>query len=253
MKIRTTYLIAITSLILFSCGKENKKGDEKSIVETKMEGNYISKIWKSTKDLFIGSESNIKSSTQVKKEKGNYISKKWKTTKEIFIESDSVIKARKVTYFADLNKKYSEFKFVQHWFASKSKELQNLQGEFYKMIKGTTVNNETISYNDLASISPQGTYKYLLISDDAFYIYDLSVNKGIIKCKGVRRIKKGMSSEPMHDLIFDKNGNLKQEIFQGDVEQDLFTKEGHIFFKFEKEYEGKMVTNTIDLGVERKF
>lgn len=215
---RIIYLVLFVSVTMLSCGNE---GNEKKVA--------------------------------VKKEEGSYISKKWKNTKEIFVESDSVIKVRKQNYYADLNKKYPDFKNVQNWFDSKPKQLLDMKGEVYKMIKSAINNNETISYTDLTSEGQQGTYKYLFVNDDAYYIYDLAVTNNKVEYRGVRRIKKGYRKEPMHDLIFDATGNLKQEVFQGEVTQDLYTKDGHIFFEFEKDLEEGSVINTVDLGVERKF
>ncbi|KGO93191.1 hypothetical protein [Flavobacterium subsaxonicum] len=222
MKIKITYLITITSLILFSCGsKEEEKGIKKEVTEAKKEGNYISK--------------------------------KWKSTKEIFVESDSIISARKASYFANQRKKYPEYFSVQKWFESNPKQLLNLKGDYYKMLKGAVLDEGTIIHKDLTSKSEFGTYKYLFVTEKAYFIYDLSYEDNKIEYKSVRRIQKGFGKEPMHDLIFDKHLDLEKEVFQGEVKQDLFTKNGHLFFEYEKKVNGNSVTNTIDLGTERKF
>ena len=221
MKMRITYLIIATFFVLFSCGKK----DEKLTKET----------------------------SAVKKTEGNYVSTKWKKTKEYFVDSDSAVNIRKYNYYNDLIKTYPDFKVVQNWFLSKPKQLQNMNGELYKMVKSAINNNETISYTNLAIEGPKGTYKYLFITNDAFYIYDLLVINGSVNYKGVRRIKKGFRKEPMHDLIFDLSGNLNQEIFQGEVKQDLYIKDGHVYFEFEKDQEEGSVINTVDLGKERNF
>lgn len=218
---RITYLIIIASVLLFSCRKEDKKSN--------------------------------KETSAVKKTNGNYVSTKWKKTKDYFVDSDSLLNIRKHNYYNDLIKSYPDFKPVQNWFLSKPKQLQNMQGELYKMIKGSVNKNETISYTNLAIKGPQNTYKYLFVTHNAFYIYDLLVTNNTVIYKGVRRIKKGFRKEPMHDLKFDRSGNLYQEVYQGDVEQDLYTKDGHVYFKLEKDQENGSVINTVDLGKERKF
>jgi hypothetical protein len=183
---------------------------------------------------------------------GDYISIKWKKTKDLFIESDSVTEVKKSKYYAALSKKYPEYDAVKKWFASKPIQLQNLDGTFYKMLSNNIVNNKSVTHEDLHRASDVGTYKYLFVNDDAYYIYDLSERKGKIFCKGVRRIKKGYGKKPIHDLEF-KNGVLTREVFQADVEQDLFTKDGLLYFQWEKEVDGGEVTNTVNLGPERDF
>lgn len=218
---KNIYIIIVTTLIFFSCGKEDKN--------------------------------TIKKSTTVKKTEGNYVTKKWKKTKDFFVDSDSVVNIRKHNYYNNLFKSYPDFKVVQNWFLSKPKQLLNMNGDLYKMINSSINNNETISYTNLAIKGPQGTYKYLFVTNEAFYIYDLLVKNNSVTYKGLRRIKKGYRNEPMHDLIFDSSGNLKQEIYQGEVKQDLFTKNGHVYFEFEKSTQDGSVINTIDLGKERNF
>ncbi|PTT02250.1 hypothetical protein DBR27_11320 [Flavobacterium sp. HMWF030] len=195
----------------------------------------------------------VKKIAKEKKTDGNYVSKKWKKTKEYFVDSDSLKKIKEDKYFKDLKSKYPEYSKVQKWFASNPKELQNLKGDFYKMLKAIIVDNGSITYKNLIPLSEQGTYEYLFINDDAYYIYDFSFVNNQIKPEGVRRIKKGYGEQPIHDLIFDHNHFLEKEIFQGNVEQDLFTKNGHVFFEFEKDVNDKKISNTIDLGKERDF
>lgn len=220
MKIKSIYLIVIT-LVLFSCGNENKKENKKDAVESKKEGNYISK--------------------------------KWKSTKEVFVDSDSLINARKTAYFAFQRKNYSEYISVEKWFKSNPKQLLNLKGDYYKMLKGAILDEGTIKHIDLTKKSEFGTYKYLYVTKDAYFIYDLAFESNNVKYKSVRRIQKGFGKEPMHDLIFDNQLNLDTELFQGDVKQDLYTKNGHLFFEYIKDVNGNSVANTIDLGTERKF
>lgn len=221
MKGKITSLLIIISLVLFSCGKENKKTS--------------------------------KETTPVKKTDGNYVSKKWKKTKEYFVDSDSVINIKRKKYFKDLKTKYPEFLYVQKWFDSNPKELLGLKGDYYKMIKATIEDNGSVTYKNLIPLSDQGTFEYLFVNDDAYYIYEFSFIKNKIKPEGVRRIKKGYGDQPMHDLVFDKNHFLQKENWQGNLDQDLFTKNGHLFFKLVKEVNEKKVTQTIDLGKERKF
>lgn len=221
MKRKITSLVIITSLVLFSCGKEDKKTS--------------------------------KETASVKKTDGNYVSKKWKKTKEYFVDSDSVINIKREKYFKDLKTKYPEYLHVQKWFDSNPKELLGLKGDYYKMIKATIEDDGSITYKNLIPLSEQGTFEYLFVNDDAYYIYDFSFIKNKIKAEGVRRIKKGYGDQPMHDLVFNNNQFLEQEIFQGNVGQDLFTKNGHLFFEFDKEVNDKKVINTIDLGNERSF
>lgn len=222
MKIKTTYLLTITSLLLFSCGnKKEKKEIEKVAIEKKTDGNYISK--------------------------------KWKSTKEIFVDSDSIVNARKTAYFVNLKKIYPEYVSVQKWFESKPKELLNLKGDYFKMLNGVITDEGTITHEDLTKKGEFGTYKYLYITEKAYFIYDLAYTNNKVEYKSVRRINKGFGKEPMHDLIFDKQQNLEKELFQGEVKQDLFTKDGHLFFEYIKDVNGNSVTNTIDLGTERNF
>ena len=217
MKIKSSCIITIASVLLFSCGKENKK----VTIETKTDGNYISK--------------------------------KWKNTKEVFVDSDSIINVRKTAYFAYQKKNYPEFTIVEKWFLSNPKQLLNLKGDYYKMLKGAVLDEGSITHNDLIAKSEFGTYKYLYVTEEAYFIYDLACTNNKVKCKSVRRIKKGFGKEPMHDLIFDKQLNLEKELFQCDVKQDLFTKNDKLFFEYEQEVNGNSVTNTIDLGTERNF
>ena len=222
MKIKTTYLISITSLLLLSCGNKQEKKE-------------------------------VKKATIEKKTDGNYISKKWKSTKEIFIDSDSLVAARKKAYFTDQKKKYPEYASVQKWFKSHPKQLLDLKGDYYKMLKGAVDDEGTITHKDLTKKSEFDTYKYLYVTKEAYFIYDLAYDNNEVLYKSVRRIQKGYGKEPMHDLIFDKQLELEKELFQGEVEQDLFTKNGHLYFEYEKKVNGNSVTNTIDLGTERHF
>ncbi|NRT14907.1 hypothetical protein HNP99_001251 [Flavobacterium sp. 28A] len=226
---KNAYLLSSMLLILISCGKEEK--EEKPAVKGNVEV-------KSVKN---------------KKEKKSYISQKWKKTKEVFSESDSVIQVRKEKYFTDLNTKYSDYKLAEKWFSSNPHELMKKKGDFYKMIKSEIDNNNTIEHVDLSHKSSLNSYKYLFVTEDEYLIYDLKIENNRCNYVGVRRIKKGFRKEPVHDLIFDKNGNLGKEIYQGEVKQDMFTKDGHLFFEFEKDSKGQNVKNTIDLGIERNF
>lgn len=222
MKIKTTSLITITSFLIFSCGnKEEKKDVKKIAIEKKTDGNYISK--------------------------------KWKGTKEIFVDSDSIINARKTNYFENQRKKYPEYASVQKWFESNPKELFGLKGDYYKMLKATIADGDTKNYKDLTALSEAKTYQYIYITGDAFFILDLSTQKDVVNMIGSRRIQKGYGTEPMYDLFFDSKKNLTKEAYLGDVEQDLFTKNGHIYFEFKKEINDSFVSNTIDLGTERDF
>ncbi|GGF30034.1 hypothetical protein [Flavobacterium limi] len=221
MKGKITSLIITTSLVLFSCGKENEKTSKEAVA--------------------------------VKKTDGNYVSRKWKKTKDYFIDSDSIKNIRKEKYFKDLKAKYPEYEYAQKWFESNPKELFGLKGDYYKMIKATIEDDGSITYKNLIPVNERGTFEYLFVNDNAYYIYELSFLKNKIRPEGIRRIKKGYGDQPMHDLEFDNNHFLEKENFQGNVDQDLFTKNGHLFFEIAKETNDKKVTQTIDLGVERKF
>jgi hypothetical protein len=265
MKIKTTCLITMTSILLFSCGKENNEVTPQMTTEIETDGNYFSNKWSAIKEQFTDSDSIVSktitsgkeivndSKETVKKVEGNYISTKWKSTKGMFVDSDSVINARKITYFDYQKNNYPEYQSVQKWFESNPKELLNLKGDYYKMLKATITDGPSISYKDLIGLTEAQTYEYLFVTDDAYYIYDLSCKKNVVEVKGSRRIQKGYGKEPMHDLIFDSKMNLVKEVFQGEVTQDLFTKNGHLYFKFEKEVNDSFVKNTIDLGTERNF
>lgn len=161
--------------------------------------------------------------------------------------------ARKNSYFTQQQNNYPEYISVQKWFESNPKQLLNLKGDYYKMLKGAINDEGTITHKDLVKKSEFDTYKYLFITEDAYFIYDLAYENNKVQYKSVRRIQKGFGKEPMHDLIFDKNIDLEKEVFQGKVKQDLFTKSGHLFFEYEKKVNGNSVTNTVDLGTERKF
>lgn len=221
MKGKITSLLITTSLILFSCGKEDKKKSKETVA--------------------------------VKKTDGNYVSRKWQKTKDYFVDSDSIKNIRKEKYFKDLKTKYPEYLYVQKWFESNPKELFGLKGDYYKMTKATIEDNGSITYKNLIPLSERGTFEYLFVNDDAYYIYEFSFIKNKIKPEGVRRIKKGYGDQPIHDLEFDKNHFLEKENFQGNVDQDLFTKNDNLFFKIVKEINDKKVTQTFDLGTERKF
>lgn len=217
-----TIASVVLSIMLFSCNKrEEKKDDRKETIEEKTNGNYISK--------------------------------KWKSTKEIFVDSDSLINDRKIAYFNMQKDKYPEYKHVQKWFESNPKQLLNLKGDYYKMLKGVISDNGTITHKDLATKSKNDTYKYLYITEDAYFIYDLKYSEDKVEYKGVRRIQKGFGKQPMHDLIFDKNIELEKEVSQGKVKQDLFTKNGHLYFEYKNKVNKNSVINKIDLGLERNF
>lgn len=222
MNIKKTQLLTITAILMFSCGnKDEKKEIENIVIEKKTEGNYISK--------------------------------KWKTTKEIFIDSDSLVSTRKDAYFKKQQNNYPEYISVQKWFESNPKQLLNLKGDYYKMLKGAINDEGTITHKDLIKKSEFDTYKYLFITEDSYFIFDLACENNKVQYKSVRRIQKGFGKEPMHDLIFDGNIELEKEVFQGEVKQDLFTKNGSLFFEYEKKVNGNSVINTVDLGIERKF
>ncbi|MEC5166908.1 hypothetical protein RCH18_002657 [Flavobacterium sp. PL11] len=224
---KNAYLLSAFLLILSSCGKEEKE----TILKEKVE---IRKV-------------------ENKKEKKSYVSEKWKQTKEVFSESDSTVKVRKNKYYADLNAKYPDYKLAEKWFSSKPHQLMNKKGDFYKMIKSEVDNNNTIEHKDLSHKSIFDTFKYLYITEEEYLIYDLKIENTKCDYVGVRRIKKGFRKEPVHDLTFDKNGDLGKEIYLGEVKQCLFTKNGHLFFEFEKDSKGQNIRNTIDLGIERNF
>lgn len=258
MKIKTTCLITVTSFLIFSCGKENSEVTPQVTTEIETDGNYFSEKWTAIKEQFTDSDSIVSNTISSGKEtvnnvNGNYISKKWKSTKGMFVDSDSVINARKITYFDYQKNNYPEYQSVQKWFESNPKELLNLKGDYYKMLKGAVLDEGTITHKDLTEKSEFGTYKYLYITEKAYFIYDLAYSNNKVQYKSVRRIQKGIGEEPMHDLEFDKRRNLKREKFQGEVKQDLFTKNGHIFFEYKKKVNGNSVANTIDLGTERNF
>lgn len=190
---------------------------------------------------------------EIKKEKPGFISVKWKQTKEIFVESDSTLKAREEKYYSDLEKQFPEYLSVKKWFLSKPKVLLGEKGDFYKMIKNEIDNNNTITHNDISKKSEYNTYKYLFVSENAYYIYDLEVIGEKCIYKGVRRIKKGFGKQPVHDLLFDEKLNLKKEVFHGKVSQDLYTKDDILYFEFNKKTQDQTVKNSIYLGKEKNF
>ena len=162
MKITSIYVMLIT-LVLFSCGKENKNESTNKKIETKTEGNYISK--------------------------------KWKSTKEVFVDSDSLINARKTAYFAYQRKNYPEYVSVEKWFKSNPKQLLNLKGDYYKMLKGAILDEGTIKHIDLTKKSEFGTYKYLYVTEDAYFIYDLAFESNKVKYKSVRSFRKHYANQ----------------------------------------------------------
>lgn len=194
-----------------------------------------------------------KKKEEVKNEQPGYISVKWKQTKEIFVESDSILKIREKKYYADLEKTYPEYKAVKKWFTSKPKVMLGETGDFYKMIKNEIDNNNTITHNDISGKSEYDTYKYLFVSENAYYIYDLEVAETLCRYKGVRRIKKGFGTQPVHDLVFDEKFNLSKEVYHGEVSQDLYTKDQKLYFEFKKKTKDQNVKNTVYLGTEKRF
>ena len=218
---RNNYYILFLALFYLSCSKDKRKID--------------------------------KQETVVQESRKSGISVKWEQTKEIFVESDSIKNTRKEKYFSDLKNTYPDYSIVKNWFAKSRSKYINENGEFYKMLKNETNNNNTIVHKDLSSVSANNTVKYLFVTEDAYYIFDLEILENRAVYKGVRRIKKGYASQPVHDLIYDDNISLVKEVYQGKVKQDLFTKNGRLYFEFEKNSGDQKVKNTIDLGTERNF
>lgn len=164
------------------------------------------------------------------------------------LKSDSLEQQKIKDYYDFYKAKYPEYSSIADWFNSKPKQLQNLEGNFYKIISSIVVDGKNIVRKNHEKSSGNNIYKYFYETEDYFFIYELKIKGENIQCLGVRRIKDGYGNQPMYDLIFDENGNLKKEIYQADVNPNFYKDHETIFFEFSKEYDDKKIINTINLG-----
>lgn len=196
-------------------------------------------ILKKSKDA-ISSSANYLDSTLIKKPIKYFDDRK--------LKSDS-LEQKKIKDYYDLNKaKYPEYSLVYNWFNSKPKQIQNLEGNFYKIISSVVIDGKDVVRKNHENSSGNNVYKYFFETENYFFIYELRINGKNVQCLGVRRIEDGLGNEPMYDLIFDENGNLKKEIYQAEVNPNFYEDEDTIFFEFSKEYDDKEIINTINLG-----
>jgi len=173
--------------------------------------------------------------------------------KGLFTESDSLKVVKKDLYYSKLSAKYADFNAVQGWFLSRPKEVFGQKGQYYKMLSSEITDGNSISHKNLADISERGTYLYLFVTDDAYYIFDLFVDGMLVTCRSVRRISSGFGKEPVYDLKFDVKGNLLEEIYQAEVSQDLYESDDKLYFEFSQKGENIDVKNVISLGDEKDF
>lgn len=164
------------------------------------------------------------------------------------LKSDSLEQKNVDNYYKFYKTKYSEYSAVYNWFNSKPKQLQNLNGNFYKIISSVVVDGKDILRRNHEKSIGNNVYKYFYETEDFFFIYELRVEGQLVRCLGVRRIEDGLGDQPMYDLIFDKNGNLQKEIYQAEVNPDFYEDDDTVFFEFSKKYDNKKIINTINLG-----
>lgn len=143
---------------------------------------------------------------------------------------------------------YPEFKTVADWFKTNPKELFGLEGNYYKIIKGTHQVGKSSTIVPLTKISDNGTYMYFFETEKQFFILELQVFDFSVNCINVRRILDGYGEEPMHDIIYNEKKVMIKEIHQGEVNPSLYESDGNLFFKYSKKINKKKYTNTLDLG-----
>ncbi|MDO6803947.1 hypothetical protein Q4595_15965 [Wenyingzhuangia sp. 1_MG-2023] len=161
--------------------------------------------------------------------------------------SDSIQLNKLLNYFEENNSKYSEYRIIQSWFESNPVQLQNLKGNFYKILNSVVHEGKNINRNNYEYKSERNTYKYFYETEEYYFILDLEVIKEKIVCNSVRRIGVGFGDEEMYDIIYENN-EIKKEIFQSYVNPELFEKEDKLYFEFSKEVENGDIINTINLG-----
>lgn len=212
------YFLNLILLLIFnvSCGSDEKAKGE---VE---ESGVISKSW-------------------------NYVASGFKS-EESLKTKDSLKQALIANHEKNLLHRFPEYESVARWFASKPKQLKGLDGTFYKIQSGVLQEGKTITRRDLVDLSENHSYLYFYETEKEFFIVELRTLAEKVECLNVRSISRGLMKQPMYDYVFDQNGNLKQEIFQGDVSSSLYDKDGKLYFEYSSEVNGTDLKNTVDLG-----
>ncbi|SCY41015.1 hypothetical protein SAMN05192588_2732 [Nonlabens sp. Hel1_33_55] len=163
-------------------------------------------------------------------------------------KSDSLEKKKLIDYYSYHENKYPEYSAVRKWFKSNPPQTQNLQGNFYKIVKSVVKDGKNIDRKNHEKSDPSGSYKYFYETEDFYFIFNLKQQNNKIICVGVRRIGNGIGDESMYDVIYDDNNIVKKEIFQAEVNPDLYEEDDIIYFEFEKKVDDKKVVNTLNLG-----
>lgn len=204
-------------------------------ISCKDEDGYLKK----SKDA-ISSSANYLDSTLIKKPIKYFDNRK--------LRSDSIEQKRVNDYYKFYKNKYPEYAAIYNWFNSNPNQLKDLDGNFYKIISSVVIDGKDVVRKNHEDSQGNNVYKYFYETDDYFFILELKVDGQFVNCLGVRRIEDGLGDEPMYDLIFDENDNLQKEIYQAEVNPDLYENDETVFFEFTKKYEKKKIINTINLG-----
>lgn len=203
--------------------------------------------------LNVSCSSDEKSNGEVK-ESGGVISQSWNyvasgfKSEESLKTKDSLKQALIANHEKNLQHRFPEYESVARWFASQPKELRGLEGNFYKIQRGILQEGKTITRRELVDLSENYSYLYFYETEDQFYIVELRAIADRVECVNVRSIGRGLTKQPMYDYVFDQQGNLKQEIFQGDVSSSLYDEDGRLYFEFSSTINGTDLKNTVDLG-----
>jgi hypothetical protein len=163
-------------------------------------------------------------------------------------KSDSLEKKKLMDYYSYYGNKYPEYSAVRKWFESSPPQTQNLQGNFYKIIKSVVKDGKNIDRKNHEKFDSTELYKYFYETEDFYFIFNLKQERGKIICVGVRRIGNGIGDESMYDVIYNDNNIVQKEIFQAEVNPDLYEEDDIIYFEFEKKVDDKKVVNTLNLG-----
>lgn len=151
-------------------------------------------------------------------------------------------------YYDYYSSKYTEYSKVYCWFESNPDELENFEGDFYKIISSEILDGKDIIRKNYERPTNKNFYKYFYKTEDYYLIIEIKIDNDEVICSGIRRIKDGMGKNPMYDLIHNQKKDLIKEIFLSEVSSDFYTKKNNVYFEFSKEFKDKNIVNTLNLG-----
>lgn len=240
MKSYFIYLSLVIGLTITSCGSdesEEKKELKESKKEEPSEG-FIKRTTNSVSDGFNKATSTVYST--VVKTPVKYFENRSK-------KADSISQAKIDNLRLFLESEYEEYAVVSKWFESDALELGGTKGNYYKIIDSEIDNGNTITRKSIVEKNENGAYRYFYETEDDFYIYELGILEGDVFVLNIRRIHRGMLYEKMHDLFYE-DGILKKELYQCEVDVELYEKDGDLYFEQYLKNNGKKITNTIKMN-----